>query len=685
MRSPLSLQNRRSLFFKFNNALMAGLFFLASSASGFAAIKIWTGDAGDTLWSSSANWSPAGAPDLLDNVTFTNLAVTDVPFSAGGIADSVVDPEFRSSINSLGFRNISGFHNLTLINPLVVTGSSATDVAFLADDGQTAVLFTGSGQADGKDDAVYASINGDSLTVSNVNASLSVMQASATSGAHRATLDLSGLNSFTCVVSNILVGHDFGVPITRPTGTLILGVSNSITAKLISIADAYQNAGAISYIHLGQANTLNVDRIRIALHKCVATMDMTPGLLSGPVKFRNSTAAGRQISWEVGDEYEPNDIGYFTSSQSTGIIDLTGGVVDALVDRIVLGRGQTNAPTRTGDGNGTLTFGGGVIDVNTLEMGIQLSGGGSAGRGTVNINNDDGLTPGVMRVNKNVVMAVQLAGNTEATGSTATFNLTGGRLEVGGDIIDGGGTSTVTIDNGGVLDMQPAGDSTRGNITIDVLNFGDGTVTNFDTLSVKTIALQNGATSFTVYPGQKIAPIGVGKVGTLDVNGDLILRGTTVMDVSKNGTTLAADQITATGNLDLGGTLTVNASGDALAVGNKFVLFSAPTMANAFTTVNLPPAGPGLAWTNRIAVDGSIEVIASGEPTDAPTLAFTSTRTSITLSWPTAYTSFVLRGQTNATSGLSNNWGPVSGVVGNQVTIPINPANRSVFFQLFQQ
>ena len=97
-------------------------------------------------------------------------------------------------------------------------------------------------------------------------------------------------------------------------------------------------------------------------------------------------------------------------------------------------------------------------------------------------------------------------------------------------------------------------------------------------------------------------------------------------------------------------------------------------------------AGLGLAWTNKTLTDGSIAVIASSEPTTPPTIAINNSQTAITLSWPTAYTSFTLRGQTNpVTIGLRNNWGPVSGVVGNQVTIPINPANGCVFFQLFQQ
>src|SRR4051812_39819110 len=146
------------------------------------------------------------------------------------------------------------------MNPLVVQGASSTDVAFIADDGQPAIMFVGSGTADGAGDTVYTSIIGDSLTVSNVNANLSVMQGSETSGDHWATLDLSGLNLLTCVVSNILVAHDFGDPVMRPNGTLILAVSNSITANMISLSDAFMNAGsggAGSRIFLGQGNTVN--------------------------------------------------------------------------------------------------------------------------------------------------------------------------------------------------------------------------------------------------------------------------------------------------------------------------------------------------------------------------------------------------------------------------------------------
>src|SRR6185436_20657426 len=123
-------------------------------------------------------------------------------------------------------------------------------------------------------------------------------------------------------------------------------------------------------------------------------------------------------------------------------------------------------PTRTGDGNGTLTFGAGSIDANYLEMGIQLSGGGSAGRGVLNVNRDDAVIPALFTLNGNLVMAVQRPGNSEPTGSTADINLNGGTLEVAGDIIDGAGRSTINIVNGGTLDLQPAGDLTPGDISV---------------------------------------------------------------------------------------------------------------------------------------------------------------------------------------------------------------------------
>jgi hypothetical protein len=678
--------------------VFVALFTLASSLS--AAPTFWSGAAGDALWSSGGNWSPAGPPGISANVIFTNDGVAGDTFTVNNIVDLAFS---APQINALGYMNTNGFHRTEITGELRVDSNSTTEVATTADDGNPYVFFVGSNQwQDDKDATVYTTITGNSLLVRNLKANFGVTQISSAAGAHRATLNLSELNTFACAVSNVLVGHNFTQPdhAWRPTGELYLARTNVIVAKMVIVADAYQNAGATCYIHLGAVNNLNVDEIRIGMHKTVGVIDSAAGVVNPSVTFRNAAGSGRQLAWKLGDEFDPNGtnylFGFFTSNQARGTADLTGASVDALVDRIVLGRGQIQVdPTnRTGDGNGTLIFGGGVMDVNDIEMGIQVPGpfiGGSVGHGILTVNNDPGVGPALLSVRSNIVMAVQQAGapTPDAIGSTGDITVNdGSSIAVAGDIISGGpggGTATISLNNGGTLDMQPAGDATPGNVSVNILNIGDGIITNYATLSLTNINLLGGSTVFTVYPSQSIAPAGINKIGPLSVSGSLTLLGTTAMDIHKNGATLNSDSITATGPVELGGTLKVSFPGahTDLAPGDKFTLFASVPLDSSLTLV-LPPPGSGLAWANNIFVDGSIEVVpcGCGEPRTPPRLTLTASPTSATVSWPSSYTSFVLRSQTNV---LGANWGLVPGVVNNSVAIPFQPGNTSLYFHLIQQ
>src|SRR5881392_1514685 len=89
---------------------------------------------------------------------------------------------------------------------------------------------------------------------------------------------------------------------------------------------------------------------------------------------------------------------------------------------------------------------------------------------------------------------------------------------------------SINISSGGKLDLKPPGDATPGNVSVDILNITDGLITNYATLSVTNINLLGSLLIFTVYPGQVIAPAGVGVIGTLSVAGDVTLRGGTVME-----------------------------------------------------------------------------------------------------------------------------------------------------------
>jgi uncharacterized repeat protein (TIGR02543 family) len=117
----------------------------------------------------------------------------------------------------------------------------------------------------------------------------------------------------------------------------------------------------------------------------------------------------------------------------------------------------------------------------------------------------------------------------------------------------------------------------------------------------------NGAV--TVQNSASLAP-GNSSIGTLTVKGSLTLAGTTAMDINKTGATLTSDLVTGVSTLTFGGTLTVIASGDALAAGDSFTLFSASHFMGTFAATNLPALAAGLHWDlSQLAQNGSIRVL----------------------------------------------------------------------------
>jgi hypothetical protein len=138
-----------------------------------------------------------------------------------------------------------------------------------------------------------------------------------------------------------------------------------------------------------------------------------------------------------------------------------------------------------------------------------------------------------------------------------------------------------------------------------VHSFSDGL-----TLRANSSLIGNGSITgvVTVLSGSTIAP-GT-SIGKISLSNAPVLAGTTLMEISKTGATFTCDQIQVAGTLTYGGTLTVtNIGPDALVLGTRFQLFSATSYAGSFSSITLPPLGLGLIWTNKLLVDGSIEVV----------------------------------------------------------------------------
>ena len=97
-----------------------------------------------------------------------------------------------------------------------------------------------------------------------------------------------------------------------------------------------------------------------------------------------------------------------------------------------------------------------------------------------------------------------------------------------------------------------------------------------------------------------------------------IMVGETTLQIGKSGSTLTQDRIGGLVTLTFGGTLTVTATGDPLAAGDRFHLFDAAAYRGAFDALQLPPLTEGLAWdVTMLGVDGSISIRAVTDPYDA--------------------------------------------------------------------
>jgi hypothetical protein len=115
-----------------------------------------------------------------------------------------------------------------------------------------------------------------------------------------------------------------------------------------------------------------------------------------------------------------------------------------------------------------------------------------------------------------------------------------------------------------------------------------------------------------------------------------------------------------------------------LQAGDVFQLFNQPV--SGFATVNLPPVGSN-GWANNLANNGTIAVV-STVPPNVLTQVGSGT---LTLTWPADHAGWQLQVQTNTSAqGLGTNWFNVIGSIGtNEMAVPINTTNGSVFYRLF--
>lgn len=231
--------------------------------------------------------------------------------------------------------------------------------------------------------------------------------------------------------------------------------------------------------------------------------------------------------------------------------------------RPVPGGGSTYTKTIAFTGSGDWIFNGSLGGATAAHLAMTKSGGGTVTLAGVASNSFDGaiiISNGTLRITStyaatnNSVIKV-LSGATLDVSSVA-----GGWHLISGEILAGNGTN-------------------KGAITIDA-----------------------GATLS--------AGLGGADTSAFNFNSNLTLNGTTLLTINRTNTP-SATKISGITTLTYGSTLTVLNSGPDLQAGDSFTLFSASAYTGSFSNVLLPALNYGLAWSNRIAIDRTILVVAT--------------------------------------------------------------------------
>jgi autotransporter-associated beta strand protein len=599
---------------------------------------------------------------LTDGAEFAGSATATLVINPATTAD--VAAYYCQVTNTCGSQAISTTNNLTLDTPanlawqggnpnnvwdLATTAnfnySPATvfhngDVVNLTDNtGNTQISIVGSEIAPS---LVNLTANGENYSLSG--AALVGPGSMLLSGG--ATLTVSNANNFSggTVISNgtlAVANYDaLGTgPVTLAGGTLNLLLSGGSTTGLTNNLNVVGNStleynvtgtyGAVLFGGLsgnsGAALTINLNnssypataRLRlytpftnnaaVVLATSGTTPEIAPYAATGQQVFNGPISGSGHFLPRGTAPVVFGNTNTFEDGNNVGVI-ISGGSVGIGADSVV--------------SSGTLVSS--AVGLGTLEMDPSLGnatvfavGGSHTVANPVAYVSTTNMTFYVNGSN-NLTFAGQFAiGQSGDNVTNRTWNVgnTGATLFTGA-IVDKGVGDSITLAGGGSVYLDSSANTFSGGLTN-----GGGLLAGTGTITAPVV----------VQSGSSLGGGDISGLGTLTINSNLTLAGNLYIRVNK-ALTQSNDQIFVTGTLANSGTGTVtvtNLGATAYAVGDRFPLFNKAVSGGAALTVT----GGGVTWSNGLAVDGSIRVlaVASSVPpisylkfTSAPVIAGTS-------------------------------------------------------------
>jgi autotransporter-associated beta strand protein len=478
----------------------------------------------DTNWvwiNSFPSWVWTGPPQPSDVVNFEDQ-LFPLGFNPGwtnvaGAVNNIVDTNSAAGAVNYTAVSVAGANHYytTLINSGVTLtlgslGTSSPTLAVGDIPGIVASYYTGTGTN-------ISTITGPgTLLVNDANGLVSVGMLNG------ATLDMSGLNTFSATVSNLWIAAtaDNG---TGPTGWMFLGQTNNIntpagTAAPGILLGAATNGTGVAVMNLGSVNTFNTDALVVGGRRTQGgtTLQFGAKYLNAnplPTFTLRGSAGNTAISvFSIGDlsaettSFNANPYG----GSAVGAADFSGGTVDIWADSLYIGR-STPGIGSGGSGQGSLIVENGTLTATNVFMNYK----------TAATNNTFGSASSlVLRGNAtmNVVNNLYLVYRTNGTASigqgflyvsnNAVLNVGGGILftNIGGAIT----LPVIGLGNSGTINMTGGGSVFAGTLT------GIGTIAGASTITVTNALSAN--TDTTVGTLNLSSNLVVGKPVTLTFN-----------------------------------------------------------------------------------------------------------------------------------------------------------------------
>jgi fibronectin-binding autotransporter adhesin len=650
---------------------------------------VWNGGSlVNSLWSSAANWggvsitpgSPLyfGGVNRLNNTNDTTAGTSyaDLAFVTGAGTFTLNGNDITLDGNI-----VNQSSNPQAIKLAMSQGASRTfngGSAGLAIGGaltNTANLVTNTLAGTGTLANALASADPNSITnflsvISNANWTM-VDNATATPNSVPVQLDVHAgtFNYGTALIAPVMTNTQAAFVWRIGVTPGIPAIFNMVNGTLVSAPRLNTGAGGGTIAQVNQSGGT------------LTTLTLVQGSDSSANAYTEFNLAGG--TFNIGAPGTPQN--FFLASRGTGIVTVASS---AVLNCAVLDVSR-NAAGNTLGSVGVVNLNGGVLSATRLGTATGAAQAGGTPTATFNFNG------GTLKA------AASSGAFFQGNASSPTLPITT-YVKTGGAIIDDGGFAISVLEplqHDPALGAAPDGGLRKlgaGTLTMTAASTYNGnTVVSNGTLAIngslgQTDVVVHGGrlagtgsvgSNVTINAGGTIAPGTLAALGVLTVAGNASIVGGAEMDLNKS---TATNDVLVAANITYGGTLTLTNLAGTLAATDTFKLFSAASYNGAFSALVPATPGPGLGWnTNTLATDGILRLVQTVNTTPTNITA-TFGGGNVTLAWPASHTGWTLQVQTNSRSvGLNTNWFNVAGSAAtNQVSMPVDPLNPTVFFRL---